>query len=60
MKKRIALVLCICIAKENTDLLDRPTSGSMDGGAIVEEGAPDEIFDHPRSERLQTFLAKVL
>ena len=32
----------------------------MDGGVIVEEGTPDEIFDHPKSERLQTFLAKVL
>ena len=32
----------------------------MDGGVIVEEGAPEEIFDHPKSERLQSFLAKVL
>ena len=32
----------------------------MADGRIVEEGAPDEIFDHPKSERLQTFLAKVL
>ena len=32
----------------------------MDAGAIVEENAPQEIFEHPRSERLQTFLAKVL
>ena len=32
----------------------------MDGGVIVEEGTPEEIFDHPKSERLQTFLAKVL
>ena len=32
----------------------------MDGGVIVEEGTPSEIFDHPRSERLQSFLAKVL
>ena len=32
----------------------------MDAGAIVEENTPEEIFDHPKSERLQTFLAKVL
>ena len=32
----------------------------MADGRIVEEGAPDEIFDNPKSERLQTFLAKVL
>ena len=32
----------------------------MDGGVIVEEGTPAEIFEHPRSERLQSFLAKVL
>ena len=32
----------------------------MSGGTIVEEGAPAELFDHPKSERLQSFLAKVL
>ena len=32
----------------------------MDGGKIVEENTPAEIFDHPQSERLQSFLAKVL
>ncbi|MFI3172386.1 MAG: amino acid ABC transporter ATP-binding protein [Eubacteriales bacterium] len=32
----------------------------MDGGAMVEEGTPAEIFDAPKSERLQAFLAKVL
>ena len=32
----------------------------MDAGAIVEENTPREIFEHPKSERLQTFLAKVL
>ncbi len=32
----------------------------MDEGVIVEEGTPEEIFDHPKSERLQSFLAKVL
>ena len=32
----------------------------MDGGVIVEENEPAELFTHPRSERLQSFLAKVL
>ena len=32
----------------------------MDAGCIVEENTPEEIFEHPKSERLQNFLAKVL
>ncbi len=32
----------------------------MDEGVIVEEGSPADIFDNPQSERLKTFLAKVL
>ena len=32
----------------------------MDNGLIVEEGTPEQIFEHPRSERLQSFLSKVL
>ena len=32
----------------------------MDGGVIIEEGTPDEIFDNPKSDRLKSFLAKVL
>ncbi|MBQ6153651.1 MAG: amino acid ABC transporter ATP-binding protein [Ruminococcus sp.] len=32
----------------------------MDSGVIVEEGTPEEIFDHPQSDRLKSFLAKVL
>ena len=32
----------------------------LDDGVIVEEGAPDQIFGSPQSERLQSFLAKVL
>ena len=32
----------------------------MDGGKIIEEDTPSEIFDNPKSERLQSFLAKVL
>ena len=32
----------------------------MADGVIVESGTPAEIFDHPQSERLRSFLAKVL
>ena len=32
----------------------------LDGGNIVEEGTPEEIFGAPKSERLKSFLAKVL
>ena len=32
----------------------------MDEGVIIEEGTPEEIFDHPQSDRLKSFLAKVL
>ena len=32
----------------------------MDGGKIVEQGSPDEIFGNPKHPRLQEFLSKVL
>lgn len=32
----------------------------MDEGAIIEQGTPDEIFNHPKNQRTQDFLAKVL
>ena len=32
----------------------------MDEGVIAEDGAPEEVFSNPKSERLQSFLAKVL
>lgn len=32
----------------------------MDEGKIIEEGAPSEIFDNPKSDRLKSFLAKVI
>ncbi len=32
----------------------------LSDGVITEEGTPDEIFSHPKSERLKTFLSKVL
>ena len=32
----------------------------MDEGKILEEGTPDDIFNHPQNPRLQDFLSKVL
>lgn len=32
----------------------------MDGGVIVEEGTPKEIFNHPQEERTRQFLRRVL
>lgn len=32
----------------------------MDGGRIVEEGTPEQVFHHPQQERTQLFLSKVL
>lgn len=32
----------------------------MDGGLIVEEGIPSQIFDNPQNPRTQSFLSKVL
>ena len=32
----------------------------MDGGNFAEENEPNEFFGHPKSERLQAFLSKVL
>ena len=32
----------------------------MDGGVIVEEGKPEEVFGNPKHERTKAFLSKVL
>ena len=32
----------------------------MDCGGILEEGTPEQIFDHPQEERTKAFLSKVL
>ena len=31
----------------------------MDGGVIVEEGTPDEVFNHPKSDRTKDFLGHI-
>lgn len=32
----------------------------MDGGGIMEQGKPDELFSHPKNQRTEEFLSKVL
>jgi polar amino acid transport system ATP-binding protein len=32
----------------------------MDQGQVIEQGTPDEIFDHPQHDRLKRFLDKIL
>ena len=32
----------------------------MDEGRIIEEGAPDDVFSHPKEERTKLFLSKIL
>lgn len=32
----------------------------MDGGVIIEEGTPEQVFEHTREERTKDFLSKVL
>lgn len=31
----------------------------MDGGVIVEQGSPEDVFDHPKSERTKDFLGHI-
>ena len=31
----------------------------MDGGVILEEGDPEQIFDHSKNERTKQFLARI-
>ena len=31
----------------------------MEGGVVVEEGTPSEVFDHPKSERTKEFLGNI-
>ena len=32
----------------------------MDEGKIIEEGSPEDIFSNPKSDRLKSFLTKIL
>jgi putative glutamine transport system ATP-binding protein len=32
----------------------------MEDGRIIEEGTPEQLFDHPKSERVKQFLGKIL
>jgi general L-amino acid transport system ATP-binding protein len=32
----------------------------IDGGQIVEEGTPDNVFNHPQQDRTKLFLSQIL
>ena len=32
----------------------------LENGRIVEQGTPEQLFDHPKSERVQQFLGKII
>ena len=32
----------------------------MNEGVVLEDGTPEEVIDHPKNERTQAFLAKML
>ena len=32
----------------------------MDGGRIIEQGTPEQVFEHPQNARLKEFLGKIL
>ncbi|MBQ1639981.1 MAG: amino acid ABC transporter ATP-binding protein, partial [Lachnospiraceae bacterium] len=32
----------------------------MDGGVVVEEGSPNDIFTHPKEERTKQFLKRII
>jgi ABC-type polar amino acid transport system ATPase subunit len=32
----------------------------MDNGGLVEEGPPEEFFEHPKNERTSAFLSKIV
>lgn len=42
------------------NLLNITRQISLDGGYIVEQGAPKDVLEHPKEARTQDFLSKVL
>ena len=55
-KKNITMVIVTHEMGFAKEIADRVIF--MDAGVICEEGTPDQIFNHPKHERLQEFLSK--
>ena len=48
----------VAISERPAEVADRAVM--MDDGIIIEEGTPEGLFSHPREERTQAFLSKIL
>ena len=60
LMKRVAEMTMIVVTHELEFAKDIATDVLfMDKGVIVESGTPDEIFNHPKTERLKEFLSKI-
>lgn len=57
-KKNITMVIVTHEMGFAREIADRVVF--MDSGVIAEVGSPDEVFNHPKNERLKEFLSKVL
>ena len=45
---------------EVLEVMKQLAKEGMTGGYIVEEGTPEQVFDHPQNPRTQSFLSKIL
>ena len=58
MKKFLTLLFVMMLIMTTFTACGSGNEGGAAGGSV--EGTPAEIFDTPKSDRLQQFLAKVL
>lgn len=57
-KKRITMVIVTHEIEFAKSVADRIIF--MDGGVVLEDGAPEEVIDNPKNERTREFLSKML
>ncbi len=57
-KKGITMIIVTHEMSFAQDVADKVVF--MDGGVVVEEGSPDEVFYKPKEERTKKFLARIL